>query len=333
MKTITTGSNMKDVARLAGVSVATVSRVLNGFHGVNEGTQHRVMMAIEKLGYIPNYNASSLRTLKTKVMLVVVPDLSNTFFTEIIRGIEETAHARNYTIYIAETVNSEERERELVMRLRRQQVDSVIFLTARIDGGLFTDLSRNLPIVLACETLPGLKVPQVGIDNLQAGFDATQTLITLGHKHIVHIQGKECMQLSHDRRRGYEMAMRQEHLRSTTFNGDFTFGSGVRAGQEILVTMPECTAVFAANDDMALGVMWAFTRAGRSIPGDISVMGFDDVAMSTMVIPTLSTVSQPRRMMGQKAATMAFEYDAMHDRAVDILAHTVVLRESTRQLG
>ena len=324
---------MADVAALSGVSQATVSRVVNGFHNVDPQTRAKVMDAINKLGYMPNRLAASLRTMKTNVGLVVIPDLGNSFFVDIIRGIEDVFFKRAYVIFVAETQNSLIKERELIARIRQQQVDFAIFLTARVDGEFFKNLSNDVPLVLACETAPGLSVLQVGIDNMKAAFEATQTLIQLGHRRIVHIAGSQYMQLSFERIRGYRLAMEQHGLQTEVHQGDFTFASGYNFSQQFA---PDSgvTAVFAANDEMALGITKGLQQRGIRVPEDVSIMGFDDIPMSIMTGgPSLSTVSQPRWDIGRRAAELAVQENPMTNQSnVEILPHQIIMRETTRPI-
>lgn len=331
MKTIT--PNITEVARLAGVSVATVSRVLNENKRVREDTRKKVLEAVKKLGYIPNQLAANLRRLRTGLVLVVVPDIGNPFFSEIISAIERTVREHDYSVFVADTQNSVEKEERIMTYLRQREIDGAIFLTARTEASTFVDVSYTMPIVLACETLPGLPLPQVAIDNLRAAFDATEYLIRLGHRNIVHVKGFEGMKLTHDRAMGYTMAMESAGLRSGVVQGDFTGSSGRTAARIILEKFPETTAVFAGNDEMAMGLMAEFSRSGKNVPRDISVLGFDNISLGELYTPSLSTVHQPRRDIGELSGQLLVKQLAgSTSLGVRVLPYSIVERESTRYL-
>ncbi len=330
MKSITS-SNIAEVARLSGVSVATVSRVLNSNQHVSPETRKKVLESIDKLNYVPNQLAAKMRKQRSGFVVVVVPDIGNPFFSRIITAIEETAKDFDYTVFVSDTQNSVEKERMIMKYLRQREIDGAIFLTARTEASAFTEISHNMPLVLACETLPGLPLPQVAIDNFRAGYDATTYLLGLGHRKIVHIKGFEGMKLSHDRARGYEMAMESSGIQPHMVKGDFTGSSGRAAAREIIERFPDATAVFAASDEMAMGAISEFYRLGRRVPQDMSVLGFDDISLGELFIPSLSTVRQPQSDIGTMAATLLMQHfrGELPKPEITTLSHAVIHREST----
>jgi LacI family repressor for deo operon, udp, cdd, tsx, nupC, and nupG len=331
VKTITSKVNIIEVAQFADVSVATVSRVLNGSPRVKDETRQRVLDAVDRLGYVPNQLAANLRKLNTRVVLVVVPDIGNPFFSALVRAITSTMEVEGYTVFIADTQNSVSKEEYIIKHLRQREIDGAIFLTARIDAMTFAEVGRRTPLVLACETLPGVHIPQVGIDNVRAAFEATQFLLRLGHRHIAHIKGFEGMKLSFDREKGYIMAMDGAGQEPVVLPGDFSGLSGRTAARQIMTDYPDTTAIFAANDEMAMGCIAELVSRGRRVPTDISVMGFDDLALGELYTPGLTTVHQPKRQIGQVAAEQLLGRlrGREHEQGVQLLPFSIVERGST----
>src|SRR5690606_4990845 len=215
---------MKDVARLAGVSTATVSRILNDPDAGRPETRRRVVAAVKKLGYEPNVSARNLRIRRTATIIVVLPDINNPFFSFIVRGIEDVAHEQGFSVLLCNTDNDLERELQYTKIIGRRGADGAIFLTARV------------PLVLACEYIEGA-VSQVSIDNVAAALDATRHLIQLGHKRIAYVNGPPDVVLSCDRLRGYTLALKQAGLpieEELIVPGTFYLESGVEAARRLL---------------------------------------------------------------------------------------------------
>jgi LacI family transcriptional regulator, repressor for deo operon, udp, cdd, tsx, nupC, and nupG len=287
---------LKDVANLANVSTATVSRVLANKDTVSEETKAKVLEAVNKLNYLPNLLGRQLRKLETNTILVVVPDITNTFFSEVLRGIAQAARQNGYRVLLADTQNYIDSELDFLNYLRQKQVDGVILLTARTDSGLIQEFSHDYPIVLACEYYEGSSIPTVSIDNISSSRKITDHLIQLGHRRIAHISGPLNVVINRDRLKGYKQALAQHSLEMEPVlfqEGDFTIESGYNLMKKLLAVEHAPTAVFAANDAMAIGAVQAIKSSGLQVPGDIAVVGFDDIQMASILEPSLTTIAQP----------------------------------------
>lgn len=295
---------ISDVAKLANVSTATVSRVLSNSGNVKKETTEKVLEAIQKLNYQPNILARQLRKLETKTILVVVPDITNTFFSKILRGIEHVAIENDYEVLLGDTGNNVERERVYLDILRQKKADGMILLTARLESHLLEEIASEFPVVLACEYLEGSTIPTVSIDNVSSARKATEYLINLGHRRIGFISGPLNVILSRDRLKGFRQAMAQHNIPIESFlvqEGDFSFESGYNMMMKFLALDQPPTAVFAANDEMAIGAIKAIKSKGLHVPDDISVVGFDDIQFASIYEPALTTISQPMFEIGKKA--------------------------------
>ncbi|GAD14375.1 transcriptional regulator [Geobacillus kaustophilus GBlys] len=292
------------MAKRANVSTATVSRVLRNAGNVTEETRQRVLEAIEALNYQPNVLGRYLRRMETETVLVVVPDITNPFFSKVLRGIEAVALKHGYQVLLGDTQNDVRLEEQYLNLLPQRQVDGMIFLTARIRKELVEEMARQFPIVLACEYLEGADIPTVSIDNISSARKATEHLIRLGHCRIAHLSGPMNIILSRDRLRGYQQALAQHELEADAAlvqEGDFTYESGYNLTLKLLALEKPPTAIFAANDEMAIGAIKAVRHRGGRVPDDVAVVGFDDIQMASIFEPSLTTIAQPMFEIGQKA--------------------------------
>ncbi len=295
---------MSDVAKLAKVSPATVSRVLCHPELVSKETRQKVMDVINSVNYKPHAVARQFRTKETRIILVVVPDITSSFFSEVLRGIEHIAVTSGYQVILGDTENSVEREEEYINLLYQKQADGLILLTARLNKKKLEELSGQFPLVLACEYMDGLNVPTVSIDNISSARKATEHLIKLGHTKVAHITGPISIVLSRDRLKGYKQAMVSHELEIDSAyiqEGDQTFDSGYNQMLKLLSLETPPTAVFVFNDDMAMGVIKAVKDCYMSVPEDIAVVGFDHIKMSVIYEPKLTTVAQPKYEIGKQA--------------------------------
>ncbi|WP_257347273.1 LacI family DNA-binding transcriptional regulator [Pseudalkalibacillus decolorationis] len=295
---------LKEVAELASVSTATVSRVLSNTGKVTKKTRQKVLAAMEELNYQPNFLGRQLRRMETKTILVVVPDIANTFFSKVLRGIESVAIKNGYQVLMGDSQNNGQSESQYLNHLRYKQVDGVILLTARTDPRLIEDLSDDYPVVLACEYLEGSRIPTVSIDNISSARKITDHLIKLGHRRIAHISGPMNIILGRDRLKGYEQAMTQNSCEIDQVlvqEGDFSYESGYKSMEKYLALQNPPTAVFAANDEMAIGAIKAIKKHHLSVPNDIAIAGFDDIDMASILEPELTTVAQPTFEIGSTA--------------------------------
>ncbi|QAV26188.1 LacI family transcriptional regulator [Neobacillus thermocopriae] len=327
---------ISDVAKLANVSTATVSRVLSNSGNVKKETTEKVLEAIQKLNYQPNVLARQLRKLETKTILVVVPDITNTFFSKILRGIERVAIENDYEVLLGDTGNDVERERGYLDILRQKKADGMILLTARLESHLLEEMAGEFPVVLACEYLEGSTIPTVSIDNISSARKATEYLINLGHRRIGFISGPLNVILSRDRLKGFRQAMAQHNIPIESFlvqEGDFSFESGYNMMMKFLALDQPPTAVFAANDEMAIGAIKAIKSKGLHVPDDISVVGFDDIKFASIYEPALTTISQPMFEIGKKAMELLIKLinkDQLEKNQY-ILEDRLVIRETCKE--
>ncbi|MBL8590101.1 MAG: LacI family DNA-binding transcriptional regulator [Methylobacteriaceae bacterium] len=331
-------AKIADVARIAEVSVATVSRTLANPEVVAEETRKRVLAAVTATGYTPNLAGRALRARRSMLALVVVPDLANPFFPEVLRGVDETLSAAGYGIIIANLDNSAEKESRYVDLACAGQVDGVLLLCGHVIRGRVRDLrASGLPIVAACERIDGEDIPQVEVDNEDAAARAVAHLIDLGHRRIGYIAGPERNVLDRDRRKGFGRALRAARLdprKAPAFAGDFTFRAGERAARDWLA-MPDATrpsAIFAANDEMAIGFVKTARAAGARVPDDVSIVGFDGIEFADYCEPTLTTIYQPRRDIGATAAALliaAMTSPKPPSPRFERIATRLMLRDST----
>jgi len=313
--------NIREVAQAAKVSVATVSRTLQMPDVVAPATRSRVQAAIERFGYRPNAQARMLRTARTHVIVALVPDISNPFFAEVIRGIEQVAHQNGYSVLLGDTQNSRVREKAYAELLETKQADGLITLMPHIPP---VAMARPFPIVNACEYVKDKSITSVYVDNEAASHDAVNYLLTLGHRDIAFVTGPMGSPINVDRDRGYEQALQQAGIkrdRRLTAVGDFSVESGIRAVDGLLAKQQRFTAVFCSNDEMAIGAMSAVKSKGLKVPQDISVIGFDDIRFARYTDPPLTTVAQPKDELGREAMNMLIELM----RGVDVPARKRIL--------
>lgn len=323
-----------EVAALAGVSTATVSRVLSHPDRVAEQTRERVLKAVQSLGYTPNVAARTLRTLRATKILLTVPDISNPFFASVIRGAEEAARQAGYAVVVGDTRLDPSLEDQYAEMLARREVDGLIFLGHRLPESLEPLLERQgpvAPVVNGCEYSPDLGVPSVHIDNAAASSDAIEHLIGLGHRRIGVITGPPLSPISRDRCAGAVATMERHGLKDhlDLRIGDYSAHSAFGHARDLMEA--GVTAIFCFSDEMALGALSAISEAGLSCPADISVVGFDDLPLSRFFQPGLTTVAQPKAMIGQR--TVELLVDILRGAPIEAshvtLPHELLVRKST----
>jgi LacI family transcriptional regulator len=298
-------ATIKDVAREAGVSVATVSRVLNRKGPVSEATRGRIQGVASRLRYSPHGAARSLITNRTAAIGVLLPDLFGEFFSELIRGIDLASRRRGYHLLVAGS-HGDRAEVEAVLRATRGRVDGLIVMSPDIDAHtLHANLPETLSVVLLNSPGDGA-FDSITIDNHGGARAMVRYLIGLGHRRIALVKGPAGNFDASERQRGYRDALRELPDGGSVdleFEGDFSEEAGYRAGVRILELAQRPTAVFAANDGMAIGALSAFRDAGVRVPDDISLAGFDDIPISRFTAPTLSSVRVPIAELGAMAIT------------------------------
>ncbi|MEL7536551.1 MAG: LacI family DNA-binding transcriptional regulator [Pseudomonadota bacterium] len=331
--------SIKDVAQLAGVSIATVSRCLNNPEKVTEKTRHKVQQAILETGYSPNTLAQSFRRGRTNLVMVVLPSVGDPFFTDLMRGVHTAADAKGYSIIIEETQLNSMTADEIGAMLVSKQTDGLMLAASMSPFGtdiLSASSNRRLPIVIACEAVsPELsEFASVHIDNVGAAKEATNFLISQGHRDIAMIYGQKTSLLTKDREDGYRAAMRAASLPiydGWIVAGELTLAGARRATRKLLNHERRPTAIFCANDEMAIGAVHEAKSCGYRVPDDLSIIGFDDIRYAEVLDPPLTTISQPAEEIGERAMyrlCREIEEGRQSASRPEIVPHKLVIRQS-----
>ncbi len=304
-------ATIRDVAAQAGVSYGTVSRVINNHPHVKADTRTRVLEAMEQLGFVVNRQARSLAGGKSSVIGVLVPDLGTSYIGEIMRGIDAELGLVGYDLMLYTTHRTPAKESDYVANLARGVVDGLLIVLPRNPAdyiGLLT--AHKFPFVLIDHQGTGKECPAVGATNWQGAYNATEYLLSLGHRRIGFITGSMDLGAAVDRLEGYKAALRTHHLpyeAGLVYEGNFFQPEGYTGALTLLDLPTPPTAFFASNDVMAMGVMDAVRSRGLRIPEDISIIGFDDIPQAALVRPALTTVHQPLEQMGRMATQMLLD--------------------------
>jgi LacI family transcriptional regulator len=326
---------IRDVARAASVSVATVSRVLNGKEPVREETRSRIRAVVERLDYSPHAAARSLITRRTNTLGVLLPDVYGEFFSEVIRGIDSCARGRGYHLLVSGS-HSDGAEIEAVLRAARGRVDGWIVMSPELDArSLKRSLTDGLPAVLLNGGVAnGDPFDSIRVDNYGGAAAMVRHLISLGHRRIAHLAGPVGNRDASERLRGYRDSMRSlttRPSRDLEMAGDFREEAGVSAGRRLLTWKNRPTAVFAANDAMAIGLLSCLQESRVRVPEDLAVAGFDDIPIARFATPPLSTVRVPIAELGAQATRLLLRTLAGRKSRVRrhvTLPTTLVLRAS-----
>src|SRR5690625_4223879 len=324
-----------DVAKKANVSMATVSRVINGNTNVKPATRKKVLDAIEELDFRPNAVARGLASRKTTSVGVVIPDISNVFFAELARGIEDIATMYKYHIILSSSDQKKTKELDLFENMLEKQVDGVIFIGGTIDDDHVNAFNRsNVPVVLAATLNEDKNIPSVNIDYYVAIRDVIDALVDQGHEKIGYVASSRS---SADvlKKQGYIDGLAKyniEHDETYIYEGDDNYRSGLEAFEHFNQLHSKPTAIVASSDEMALGVIHGAQDEGLNVPQDLSVVGFDNTRLSIMVRPTLTTVVQPMYDIGavsMRLLTKLLKKEEIEDDQV-VLPHRLISRNSTK---
>lgn len=333
-------ATIKDVAKKANVSISTVSRVLNTPEMVAEHKRTKVLQVVEELGYSPNALARGLIQKRTQTLGVLVPDVSNLFFAEVLRGMEDAALAKGLNLMLCNTDRKKSRMKDYLHILNEKQVDGIIFTSEPIFPDYYELFDKmKLPIVLAATHSLEYPLPSVKVNDEQAAFDAVSYLVEKGHREIGMISGP-----SHDpiaglpRYQGFTRAMRtlglNENFDEIVEYGSYRYEDGFEAMEKLYKKYPAVSAVFCASDEMALGVISYLHQIGKKVPEDVSVIGYDNTRMAHVSLPKLTTVSQPLNEIGYEAVIKMEELISAGEveQLRTYLPHTIVERDSVKQL-
>lgn len=332
-------ATINDVAEKAGVSVATVSHVINETRYVSSELTERVEDAMEELGYHPNTVARSLKTDKTQTIGLIASDLSNPFFSTLLRGVEDKALEKDYSLIVCNTDETLDKEKLYVDVLSQRKIDGLLIApTGKSDENLLALRERNISIVLIDRKVEGLEADAVLSDNVVGSSAATRHLIQLGHKRIGIILGLSSVNTSKERLKGYRQALEEndiEYDSNLVKRGHSQVAGGSEAAEELLTMDCPPTAIFSTNNLMTIGAMQGIQKAGFSCPEDVSLVGFDDFEWASTFRPRLTTVAQVPYEIGAQAADILFERiedDTQEVREVRLPTNLKV-RESTSQIG
>ena len=327
---------IKEIARSAGVSIATVSHAFRNPGRVSDDTREKVLATAKRLGYTPNRQAVSLRTAKSGNNVVIIPDITDTHNSEIIEGIEAVARDRGYSVLLGNTQGSPERERDFANMVNSGQADGVILMSHQMpfDLGEDGDVADLPPVVNGNEFAGYEGIPCVAIDDRLGGRDATNHLIGLGHRRIAVVTGDRESTSAKERLAGFRDAMAEADLEvdeSLIMYGEYRADVGEIAGADLAARTEPPTAIFCFSDEIALGCLAGLQSAGKSVPDDISVIGFDDIPFARYLVPSLTTVAQPSEAIGRTCATLLFNLiDGVRpDNNRFVLPHTLIVRSST----
>lgn len=326
-------ATIQDVAVKVGVSVATVSRVLNNKSYVSDETREKVLLAIKKLDYEPNLLGRNLRRMETKMVLVMLPSISNPFFAKIVKGIEDLGHENGYNVMLCNTEKDKIREDIYLNLLKNRLADGVIFMGSQIGKRELKKLGQNYSVVQCCECMDIDELSSVTIDNSKAAYEIVSHLIKLGHKEIGMISCKNSNLSTKQRESGYKQALEFAGL---MFNkelikfGNYGYDSGKKAANEFIAMAKVPTAIFSISDIMAIGAIRNIKEAGFNVPKDISVVGFDNINYSYMCEPELTTVSQRQYEQGCMAMKLLIRKIRGEQKEPEhvILEHEIIYRQS-----
>ncbi len=336
-------SSIDEVARQAGVSTATVSRVLNGSKPVSPATRERVRAVIDALGFRASPFGRALSTGRSGLLMVLVPTITNPYYAEIVRGAAARARGLGYTVVQVDLEGIAAPDDDSPQSLAGMPADGVINLVPLAGRPNWLDTAHHRPWVNCSEFLADDDVPYVSIDHARAATEAVQYLINRGHKRIALVNSDERFLYAQQRRLGYEAALSRARGANGTARsrarvgidpalivttGENTYAAGAQAAATLLTLPDPPTAVFAVSDTLAIGVIKGLRRAGRRVPDDVAVVGFDDLPIAEVFEPGLTTVAQPMQELGAAAVDMLLARLAGEHPKPRVLPHRLVLRES-----
>ena len=328
---------IKDVAREAGVSTATVSHVINKTRYVSEETRNRVLRAIERCDYYPNAAARSLASGRSNILGLIISDISNPFFPELVKSIEMAAFERGYDVILSNTNYDARRTSHYVRRIIERKIAGVALMTSELDLSLIDELARKqVSVVFLDLGAAGERMSNLVVDYEMGIEEAIHYLVSEGHRRIAYVGGPARLRSAARRLEAFRDSVAR-HLPEAgppaIYEGDFKLEGGQQAAREMLRSKPRPTAVLAANDMMALGVMRECQAAGLRIPEELSLVGFDDIAFAALADPPLTTISLPRTELGRKAVEalmMTIERPSHQGIEIHIPTHLITRGSTAR---
>jgi len=301
-------ATVRDVAKLAGVSPITVSRVINNAGYISQETRGRVEEAIRQLGYVPNTLARSLRLRQTNTLALVLTDITNPFWTTVARSVEDAASDAGFNVILCNTDESEIEQEKYLNVLLQKRVDGVLLVPVRCTRETVQFIqSQNVPLVVIDRHIPGVEIDSVRCDSEGGGYALVHLMLGQGHRRIAMLSGPQGVSSADDRVAGYRRALAEaglDHQNELIFYGEFNQQSGYEMMQKTLDAGPRPTAIFAANNFITMGAFKAVRDAGLKVPEDMALVGFDDLPVDLIIDPFFTVASQPAYEMGKQATEL-----------------------------
>lgn len=330
--------NISDIAKMTGVSKGTVSRVINDSpEGVSEETRQRIKKIIEEVGYVPNRVAGSITHARTKTIGIIIPDIQNFFFPQVVKGIEDCAREHGYTVFLGNSESDIKNEERYLRTFIEKRVDGIVLNTcgAITDKRLLNSLEvSHIPIVLMDRKSESFSnVPGIYVDNRSAAREGVAFLIQRGLRHIAYLGGNNQLYTSRERYRGYLMALEEAGIPvdpGLVLHGDYSIASGIEMVDRLADRLDKLDGIFAGSDMTAIGVIKALREKNIRIPEDIQVLGFDNIEMSSVLTPALTTMSQPMYEIGYRAMRKLLDiFEDTEDCMQSEYLHATLIRRET----
>lgn len=325
--------NVNDIALIAGVSNATVSRAFREPHKVSQKTRDKVMNAANNLGFTPSRLGASLKQGRTFNILVLVPDITNPYFSPVVRSMEKTANLRGYSVLLGDTQDTPEREQSYAKMVQSKQADGIIINSQRVPFDL--NFNTNIPpLVSVSELVENEDIYRVGVDNVAIGKLATSHLLELGHKRIAVISGTKNLQSCNDRLQGYKLALQEAKISydpNLVYYAEYSPETGAQVAKQLVTDFPDISAIFSFGDLMSIGILHMLSKLGFKVPQQISVISVDNISQAPFCHPPLTTVAQPMDQIGELSMTTLIDLieKKAPENKLSLLPHTLVCREST----
>ncbi len=329
---------IKDIAKIAGVSTATVSMIMNNKdERISDRTREKVLKVVKETGYVPNMIASSMVTKKTKTIGLVIPDITNPFFPEVARGVEDRAKEDGYTVILCNSDNDIERENSYLSILQEKMVDGIIIAPSSKRTEYYENFKKiKIPLVSVDRDVEDINnYGKIVVDNSRGAYNAVMYMLRKDLSRIAHITGPFSSGTALDRLNGYKKALERSEIEfdsSIVFEGTYTIDWGTKAMDQIIEKNLDVDGVFCGNDIIAAGVYKSINKHGLSVPNDYSVIGFDNVKISEILFPELTTVKQPKYQIGYQSTQLLI--DIINKKSIDkkeyILSTELVVRDSVK---
>lgn len=323
--------SIKDIAKAAGVSPSTVSRALHHHPRISEETAERIRELAQQMGYSPSLPARSLVTRDTATIGLVISHVSDPFLGRLVNGVEESAQAEGYSVFLSSSYRNADLERNIIRDFHERRVTGIVVTSSQINNG-YSELCERYPLPHVLVNFPDYP-HSVSTDNLGGAQQAVEHLVQLGHRRIAYVSNRHVYPTDLHRRSGYKAVLRRHDIPiedALITEGDGTLEGGARAMQRLLALPLPPTAVFCYNDVTAMGVMHSINAVGKSVPRDCSVIGFDDLDLAAYYCPPLTTVHQPCYRLGQRAMRMLLQLiEGREDVEAEVLPAGLVVRETS----